>query len=1046
MKNFLRLLFLIAPIFVFSQKNISGVVLDEKNSPLSGATVKIKNTARSTYTNVDGSFELEIPKGKNILVISFLGFETQEVILEEETRIKVILIEKSESLKEVVVVGYGEVKKKDLTGSIVKLKPNEAIVNQSTSVESLLQGTTAGVFVNSQGFEPGSAINVQIRGLNSLSSNTQPLYIVDGIVVNSATEGELNPLSNGSAYLSPQSGLQGINPRDIESLEILKDASATAIYGSRGSNGVVIITTKKGRSGKAKFEYFVNAKFGRISKSIDVLNARDYALYQNKSRELKGFPVNYNVDESGNVYDLLNSNQLLAPVNWSDEIYRDAISYNHRISVSGGSDNNTYYIAAGHLVNEGVTPRTNIKQTDLNFNLNNKLTNKLKLNSKLGFTFSKGFGSKGTENLGGSNSSFVRQVISAAPFENFASNYYGENLDDVSNAIDGPRAWIQDYDDISKEIRGLGALNLEYTISSVFKYRALLGLDYRKKDRQIWYGTAILRGAQVNGEAGLSEFERFKYNLDNTLMFNKKFNKAHSINGTVGFVIEDASTTLQTYQASNFPIKDLRSEGISTGEVFNALRYDKFPEKLLSYIGRVNYNLLNRYNFTATFRADGSSKFSKENKFSYFPSLAFAWQVDKEKMFKKFSKLDDLMLRLSWGKTGNQAINPFQTLSLYNSVYYANDNGGGDIGLKPQFLQNKNLIWETTSQYNAGLDFGFFDKRLTASLDVFYKLTKDLLFQENIPGSSGFDVMFSNKGSLSNKGFEFSLAGDIIRKDNFTWNVYGNYSLYRNRLEDLNLQPRPFGNNVYSAYVGNIISAGNTFKTPANIFIEGQAAGLFWGFETNGIINNSDELSNAPIAFGQAPQLGDVLIVDQNKDGVINDSDKTIIGDPNPDFSYGFGTNLKYKNFSFNMFFNGVYGNDIANGNLLRDGYAVGNQDNIRPETFQNAWSPENPDGTYPRINYDLVDASGFTDRIIEDGSFLRLSNVTLSYSLPIANDGFIEAVDLSVAGNNLLLFTNYSGYDPEVNSFAFDPLRKGVDWQSFPNQRSFAFGLNIKF
>ncbi len=380
---------------MFSQRQITGMVISERNTPLEGATVRIKNTGRATFTDLKGNFKLDIAKGKNVLVVSYVGHETEEVNVEEDqTDVQVFLIEKVETMKEVVVIGYGEVKRKDATGSISSLKLTDENVNQAQGVENVLQGRVAGVVVNSQGFEPNSPVSVQIRGVNSLTSNTQPLYVVDGIVVNSATETELNPLSNGSGYLSAQNGLQGINPKDIESIEVLKDASATAIYGSRGSNGVILITTKKGKNGKAKFNYNVSTKIGEIARPIDVLDGEEYALYQNKSRELKGFSPSYSVDANGNVFDLNNSNQQLTPIDWSKDIYQTAVSYSHRLSASGGTENNTYYIALGHSLNEGITPRTNLKMTDLSFSLTNKLTNKLQLSSKSAFTNSQSFGSK----------------------------------------------------------------------------------------------------------------------------------------------------------------------------------------------------------------------------------------------------------------------------------------------------------------------------------------------------------------------------------------------------------------------------------------------------------------------------------------------------------------------------------------------------------------------------------------------------------------------------------------------------------------------------
>lgn len=1048
MKNLIKIvLFLLIPIASFAQRTINGNVYNEQNKTLPGATVKVKNTTRSTITDENGFFKLDIPKGKNVIVVSYIGFETQEIVLEKEDNVKVVMIEKSEAIKEVVVIGYGEVKKRDVTGAVTSIKPTEDAAAQAQTLETLLQGRAAGVIVSNQGNEPNAPISVQIRGINSLQSNTQPLYVVDGIIVSSATEDALSPITSGSNYLSPQSGLQGINPRDIESIEILKDASATAIYGSRGSNGVILITTKKGKAGKTKFNFSSNTKIGNAVRPINVLDARGYAEYQNKSRELKGFTPNYNIAEDGTITDL--NGNTLENINWHDEIYRTTVSYNNRFTVSGGMENNNYYFAAGHLSSEGLVPRSNLKQTDFSLNLNNKLSSKLKMSTKMNVSFTNSQGSKGTDNLGGTNNSIVRQIISAAPFQNFSGNFFGDTDIDINNSIDGPRAWITDYDDISKEIRGLGGINLEYAFNDVFKYRTVLGVDYRKKERQVWYGTALFQGAFNNGQAGLSILDRFRYNIDNTLMFNKKFNNSHRIDGTVGVVIDAVNTKQIAYQASDFPIKDLRADGISSAVNFQKLKYEKYPESLLSFLGRVNYSFKNKYNLTASFRTDGSNKFSKENRFSYFPAVAFAWLFQREKMFKNFSRFNEGKLRLGWGQTGNQGISSYRTIANYNPTdnFYSNAIGGSLLGITQTNIPNPNLVWETTNQYNAGLDLGFFNKRLTFTIDGYYKKTYDLLQNLTIGPSAGFSIVTINRGDLENRGAEFTFNGEIVKTDNVKWSISGNISRYRNKITNLGIAPKQFGNEVYSAYLGGQVSGGNIFKSPANIFIEGEQAALFWGYQTDGIINTPEELAAAPTVQGSlGPQMGDVQIIDQNGDGLITADDKTIIGNPNPDFTYGFGTSLEYKNLSLNLLFNGVYGNDIINGNLLRDNYATGSPDNIRPEAYYNAWSTENPNGTYPRINYDLVEETDITDREIQDGSFLRLSSVSLGYDLPLSGKSAIESLNFSIMANNLLLFTKYNGYDPEVNSFAFDPSRKGIDWQSFPNQRSFTFGVNINF
>jgi len=1041
------LFFIILPFFAYSQSNLKGTVYDESGEKLPGASIMVKGTKNGVLSDIDGNFSLNLKKDQNEIIVTFIGFNAKTINVAKASKenLKVVLVSSVEQLSEVVLVGYGEVRKKDITGSVVSLKLTDDNINQAQGVENLIQGRAAGVVVSAQGFDPSSPVSIQIRGVNSLSGGTQPLYVVDGIVMGSATEGVRNAMGG---YLDAQNAMGAINPRDIESIQILKDASSTAIYGSRGSNGVILITTKKGLAGKTKFSYNMTTKVGNVARNIDVLDGTGYATYLNKTRELLGFTPTYIVESDGVVKDL--AGEELNRVNWSDEIYKTSLSYRHRLTVSGGgSEGNTYYMAAGYVASDGNVPNVFSKSTDFSLNLNNKLSSKLKLGTKIAMTSTKNSASRGTEFLGGTNSSMTRQIIGAAPFTAYTPNYFGVPTGDIENVFDGPNAWIRDYDDDSNDFRVLGSLNLEYTINKVFKYRALVGLDYRRVSRQVWYGTSLFRGATANGDAGLSLLDRFRYNIDNTVMFNKTFNKNHRIDGTVGVVVDASTTKNSTFNASNFALKDLRANGISSGQVYQPLIYGTTPESLLSFLGRFNYTYKGKINLTATVRSDGSSKFAEGNKFSTFPAFALAWQMHKEKFMEGFTKLSEAKLRVSWGMTGNQGIRAYQTLTPYNQTAgpYSSASGTGVIALIPSNLANPNLIWETTTQFNTGLDLTFFNKRLTTTIDLYYKDATNLLQNLKIGPSSGYTIITANQGSLINKGAEFTLSADIIKNKGFVWNVYGNISKYKNEIARLGLPPAPFGTNSYSAFLGNNISQGTTFKAPANIFIEGEQAGLFWGYKTDGIINNAEELALASSFNGIAPVLGDVNLVDQNGDKIIDIRDKTIIGNPNPDFTYGFGSNIEYKGLSFNFFFNGVSGNDIANGNLLQEDYGTGNPSNIRKEAYYDAWTPENPTAERPRVGYplNLVQGTGFTDRIVEDGSFLRLSNVTLGYRVPLEIKA-ISSMDLSFSAYNLLLFTHYSGYDPEVNSFSFDPTRLGVDWNSFPNQKSFSLGLNISF
>lgn len=1056
MRLIINLLFLAFATTAFSQGTITGTVVDENIEPLLGAAVSITGTTSGYITDIDGRFSVPVNEFPISLTINYLGYQPKDIEVNESKDLGIIKLEpKSESLNQVVVIGYGSVQKGELTGAVGTINPNENAVDNNQSVEELIQGRVAGVQVTQTGRQPGDPTSIRIRGVNSLTGNTQPLYVVDGIIINSATEDTLDPLSGGNSYLAPQGGIAGINPRDIETIQILKDASATAIYGSRGSNGVVLITTKKGVAGKVKVNINHTTTIGRVTNDIDVLDTEGYVAYRNEEAENRDLLPKFYTYPDGSFAAFQNSEQFmidnadtierLEGVDWSDEIYRTSVTTNTRVSASGGSEDNRYYIAAGYLNNEGVVPRTYSRSTDFNARLNNQLGPKTTLDSKFVAQFTKNSASKGTENLGGTNNNIIRQIINGAPILDFDEDNEGLDFD---TAIDGPRAWIEGYDDLADDLRILGLVNLEQEINDVFKLRVRVGADYRNKKRSVWYGNELFRGRQSNGEAGRSTLERFRYNIDNQLIFRKKFNKNHRINGTVGFVIDQSQIERTTYQATNFANQDLRADGISFGQASNPLFFDTEKETIISGLARINYSLMNKYLFTATMRADGSSKFAEGERFGYFPSIAGAWRMDREKWLRKNKSISNLKLRASWGLTGNQGIPNYRYLTPFGPTQspYSDAQGNPLVAIVPLNLANPDLTWEKTSQYNVGVDVGFLDERFTASIDAYQKNIRDLLLNVDIPGSTGFDRFFNNQGELINKGLELAVSADIISNENLTWNVFGNLSFYRNEIGQLGIEPTINGTVTGAQYLGNAVSGGNFFKQPANIYVQGRSAGLFFGFETDGIIQNTDDLNNSPDFRGETPELGDVKLVDQNGDGNITDEDLTIIGDPNPDFTYGFGSRLDYKRFSLSLFFNGVQGNEIANGNLLREAYADQTSANVRTVAYRDAWRPDNPTGSFPRVGYDLNDEVGFTDRIVEDGSFLRLNYVTLGYDVPVDKIGFIDSAYISVSGQNLLLITDYSGFDPEVDSFSFDPSRSGIDWQSFPNSRSYVFSVNVSF
>ncbi|WP_242205412.1 SusC/RagA family TonB-linked outer membrane protein [Aestuariivivens insulae] len=1051
----LLLILFLTPTVLLAQQTVKGLVTDNQSLPLPGASIIVKGTTKGAVTDFDGAFTIDVDATPAVLKVSFLGYVSKEITITDQKSITVVLEADQQQLDEVVVIGYGSVNKKDLTGSVVSIKPTEAAVEQSKTIEDVLRGRSAGVQVSANSAEPGGSVSVKIRGFSSLSGNSEPLYVVDGIIMDSAAEDVVNPISG---YAPPQGGgIAGVNPADIESIDVLKDASATAIYGSRAANGVIIITTKKGKKGNAKFNLTSSISTGSVVRNIDVLDTEGYANYQNDMRTALGQDPTYTVNANGSIYTTDDQPVLVEGVNWAEDTYRNSIIKKHRLSISGGGELGNYYIAGGFTSNQGTFPNALAKSTDFNLNLNQELTDKLKLKAKISATYTELSSSKGPDENGGANNSMVRQVILAAPIINFAEN--NQDVEDVEQALDGPRAWTSDYDDLAEEIRLLGAIDLDYKISKVFTYRLRFGSDYRKKDRSFWYGPALRKG-QPDGLAGVASLSRFRYNIDNTLMFRKRFNKTHRIDGTVGVLLDKRKLETTGYSASNFADKSLRAEGISFGSAFTPLTIDSQQNTIVSFIGRLNYTLLDRYLFTGTFRADGSSNFPAGNQWGYFPAASFAWKVKEESFLKDSNTISDLKVRIGYGEVGNQNIPSYRFLSIFsnpNGLILSDANGGNLVPVFPEFLSNPELIWETSNQYNAGIDFGLFNDRITGTVEAYQKTSSDLLLNVSIPPSNGFANVIANQGGLENKGLEISLSGDIISNENVRWNLFGNVSINRNEITDLGtILPTQWGNlGEIVAYTGTQIAGGTYFKQPANIFIEGEQAGLFYGYQTNGIIRTDAQLTDTPsgdpLEYGGTDlRVGDVYFVDQNGDGNITEADKTIIGNPNPDFTFGFGTSFEYKNFSINAMFNGVYGNDIANGNLFETGYANNTLKNVRKEAYYNAFdATNNPNGTYPSIGVGGIGtdySKEFNDRMVEDGSFLRLSYVSLGYNVPVEQIRFIDSLKLTLSGQNLWLLTDYSGFDPEVDSFAYDPTRLGVDWGSFPNQRSFSLGVNVTF
>ena len=1043
-KNRLIHLLLIFPIILFAQsKAITGTVVDENKMPLPGASILVKGLNIGSSTDFDGNFSLNVPETGEVLVVSYLGYMTKELVISKNLTFNIQLDIDTNTLDEIVVVGYGTQRKSDITGSVTSVKVDAIAVAQNSTIDALLQGRAAGVQVTQNAGSPGSGVSVKIRGASSLRGNNEPLYVIDGVIISSAGEDASNASADANSLEETQNGLNGINPRDIESIEVLKDASATAIYGSRGANGVILITTKKGKSGKTSIQAYVNTSVSEITERYDILDALGYANYQNEALAVNGGDPRFSIigdDIFPIAADGTVSDTAAEQHNWHDEIYKQGFSRSAGASFSGGTEKGNFYASVGYNDQGGIVENSRLKNGNFSINLNQDLSDKLTINTKLNAFYSTGNFAQDGDRAGGQRS-FVGNILR---YPTLVTN--GGTFDN-EDGISSPFTWVNDFQDTSEESRFIGSLALTYKFNiKGLKYKLQAGGNIRNKERRRFYGLTTFQGSSTNGSLSISNLESKSYQINNLLTYNRTFNKKHRINAVIGMTydVRDIKNTL--YAVNDFSTTEFGvDQPIYGQQISRPLDVLPLKSQLLSYLSRVNYSFDNKYIITGTFRADGSSKFSNENRYSYFPSFSLAWRANNENFLKNSDTINDLKFRIGWGMTGNQGISAYQTFANYGPTLYGNLDEGTSIGFVPLNVSNPNLKWETTKQLNFGLDFGLWKNRVTGTLDIYDKQTDDLLLNQPLGPSSGFTSLLVNRGSINNKGVELTLSGTLINKNDFSIDLGGNIAFNKSKIQNLGGSSEDIyingtlENRVF--YRGQNISTGNYFRAPANIFMEGEQIGLFYGYETDGIYQTEDDITVS------GAQAGDVRIVDQDGDDTITEADRTLIGNPNPDFVYGGYLNMNYKRLSLSVQINGVYGNEIVNGNLIQLGTAEGRTANVLSEAYNNAWRPDAQSNSYPRVGY--LGESGspaITDRIIEDGSFLRISNITLGYDIPVEKTNVFSSANVYVSGMNLFTFTDYSGYNPEITNFMNNGNVVGVDWNGFPNAQTIMLGLNLKF
>lgn len=1020
---------------------ISGRVLDEQSQPLPYVNILETDSKNGIITDNNGFFSLKISKPLSEITASYIGYKRKKIVVSNNSTVTIILDVESTELKEVISIGYGAIRKSNLTGSVSSVLFKNTETTPEVSVDQYLKGKSSGVYVNTSSAEPGGISTVRIRGINSLISDNEPLYVIDGIAMDNVGDGN-DAFSKEAQKINP---LTYLSPQDISNVEILKDASATAIYGSRGANGVVLITTKSGKKGKINVNLISSLTLSTVRKKIDMLDGPDYARYRNEVRLRDDQSIIYGNTEQSRPENL-------SWKDWQNEILRNSISYNTRFSVNGGNNLSNFYLSMGYLSNQGIVKNTSFDKGDIRFNYKVDLSESLKLNFNISSAKTDSKLTQTTGNGNTTNYSAIRSMISMNPVVTIVP----DAPSDANQTIDSPVDWINNYKDDLTQNTVFTKLGLDYQFLKIFNYEIKGSINYKHSDRFRYYGRTLSLGAN-GGAAGYSSMDYFGWNLDNLLHTKWKINKNNFLEGVVGVTFSNSSYRTLTSTVSGFPDDILGYEQYGSATVMGPLNVNKSIVLLNSYIARINYSFLNRYLLTVSGRIDGSSKFSAGNRYGLFPAVAVAWRLKEEKFLKNFDPISNFKIRLGWGQIGNQGINAYETKAQYgySTAEFYPFGGGNVLGQPLSKLENSELTWETSDQINAGIDFSTWNNRLSFTLDVFRKVNKNMLIYKELPPSAG---LFSgntlvNFGSMENKGFDFSVDATLLSNGVIRWEVDANISVYRNKILELNLPVSEYG---YVQFMGADVHAIGELQQPANIFIEGKPAGLFFGYKMLGVFQNQADIDAFTAEntktkdlkkyyFNRVAKPGDIIYQDTNRDGVISAADYVIIGNPNPAFTWGLNSTITYKKFGLSFGLVGVQGKDVFNANLNSEDQMTGGSWNIRKEVWYNRWTGEGTSNYFPIASSSTV-YNVISDRLVEDASYVRLSNITLSYVLNLKKIVPINEVKFFITANNLLTLTKYRGYDPEVDSYSTTSMRIGIDNNSYPASKSIIVGTTINF
>lgn len=1056
-KIYLFVMCMICTFTLFAQqtRRVEGKVTDQGDgTSLIGVSVQLKGTKVGASTDKDGRYAIHVPsQGNSTLVFSYIGYVTKEMNVGDKGVINLALNADSKILNDVVVIGYGTSTKADLVSSVGRVDMKDMAKAPVRSFDEALAGRVAGVQVTSSDGQPGSQVSIVVRGANSITQDNSPLYVIDGFPV----EGANNNV---------------INPQDIESIDVLKDAAATAIYGARGANGVIMITTKKGKIGDPVITLSTTQSFTNNNKKMDLMSSYDFVKYQLERDPAIGTPANptptyYLLTQPGKTLDDYRNE---AATDWQSPFFQTGSLQDYNLAIRGGNKQTLYAISGSANQTDGTIINTSYKRYQGRISLDQTLGKFLKAGINANYSYLKQSGNSvgastnsGTTNIlysvwGSSPTSPLSETVPVDETTNSTNDYKYNPLINQKNLL---------RNNITRNV----SVNTyaEVAISPSLKFRATgvltdnTGTAESFNNSLSYYGNPKTNPGMTNGVNGsILTTRSFDWANENTLTWNKTYNKIHNVNVLAGFTQQGNKSSAYGYGSNFLPNESLGLSGLDEGQSNPAsTRATSSLWTAASFLGRVKYNYRAKYYAEVSYRADGSSKFSEDNHWSYFPAASFAWRFKQENWAKKISVISDGKLRMSYGKTGNNRVGDFSYLSTsalpvtlsysFNDVYVSSVIPGYNINdTRYYFIGNKDLKWETTDQYNAGLDISFFKNRVNLTIDAYRKITKDLLLAADIPTSSGYNRAFKNIGKVQNQGLEFAFNTVNIDQKDFKWTSSFNISFNRNKVLALAENQE--------AITTAVRWDNNYQNTPAYIAKLGRPLGDMYGFVWDGTYQYSDFTITSGGAYllkDNVPtngntraliQPGDIKYKDLNGDGVVNASDYTIIGNGLPVHIGGFGNNFTYKNFDLNVFLQWSYGNDIQNTNrLVFEGNGLNKTFLQQFASYNDRWTPDNQTSSNYRVNGFY--GGGYSSRTIEDGSYLRLKTVSLGYNIPanLLKKIKVQSLRVYVSGQNLYTFTKYTGLDPEVNSYA-SALTAGFDYSAYPRGRTIAFGANLSF